>query len=217
MSTLQISNAPENLDLQSFRSTIDSYSGLALSCRYAVMIKLKNAIGSREMTALNNGKDFTYLCEATEFPGRRYQYTEYRYYGSAVPFPYITDYDPINMTFICRNDFSEREFFDDWMQSINPTTTYDFAFPDQYTAEIALFQMSERNEATYEFTLRGAYPLAIHPQPVSWADDSVQKLTITMGYAEWLRSSKDVDSNSSFSLVKKSSVAFEPKVVRNTR
>ena len=132
-------------------------------------------------------------------PQQNFNNMDIRYYGPNFKLPYQTNYDDINMTFICRNSSFEREIFDNWLEIINPTSTFDFQYRDNYTSEITLFQMtdfenaagSKTPAASYEFTLYDAFPITVNPQPVTWADDQIQKLTVAFTFSKWRRKNKD--------------------------
>lgn len=196
MASYDIVNSPSDLDLIDFTSVLDRYDSLAKSSRFCVRIFRPRGFTNQRTLAT---EDFTYLCEATDFPGRAFTNVDVRYYGPSQKLPTNTQYEDINMTFICRNSFLEREFFDDWMELINPTTSFDFQYRDTYSTTIELFQFSETEredgapEATYQFTLFDAYPILINPQPVTWADDSFQRLVITFTYTKWRRAPKDTN------------------------
>ena len=201
MASFPINNAPKSLDMSSFWKVSDSFGHLAKACRFVVVINSPGSLTGQISTfqGTNVMRDLTYLCEATEFPGRNFNNMDIRYYGPNFKLPYQTNYDDINMTFICRNSSFEREIFDNWLEIINPTSTFDFQYRDNYTSEITLFQMtdfenaagSKTPAASYEFTLYDAFPITVNPQPVTWADDQIQKLTVAFTFSKWRRKNKD--------------------------
>jgi hypothetical protein len=217
MADFPISNAPENLDMIDFESVSRDFGGLAKSCRFAAVIRPQgNAL--RKVTG-NAGieRDLVYLCEAAEFPGRGLQAVELRYYGPNFKMPYQSVYEDINMTFLCRNEGIERQFFDDWMETINPTNTFDFEYRDNYRARIDIYHYDEEGDVDfrgnaymipqYAFTLNEAYPVLVNPQPVTWADDQFLRLGITFTYSWWNRPTRDTlnknsaGTDATFSLV----------------
>lgn len=204
MATFNIENAPSILDMQSFKSVAQQYGSLAKTCRFVVQIvppssMLFSTNQGNGMAGMDS-RDFTYLCEATEFPGRAFNSADVRYYGPSFKLPYQPVYEDINMTFLCREESLEREFFDDWMELINPTNTFDFNYRDNYSTTIKLFQFADWAEfeddagpkATYAFTLHDAYPTVVNAQAVTWADDQFQRLTISFTYFKWNRMEKDL-------------------------
>ena len=209
MPSYQIDNQPTFLRMQDFFAYSSAFGSLAKSCRFAVQIT-PSGINST-LSKLGYGdfmRQFTYLCESAEFPGRGFDMADISYYGPSFKMPYRTNYQETAMTFLCRTDSYERQFFDDWMEVINPTNTFDFAYKDNYKCEINMFQFGEQaatsNQseplATYAWTFHDAWPIIVNPQPVTWADDNFQRLAISFSYTKWTRKNRDPKSGT-FKLV----------------
>jgi len=210
MSSIAIQNAPARLTMQDFRSYSDMYNGLAKSHRFAVRI---NPTGEYVSQYASFTQQLTYMCEVSELPGKGFMSVDYRYYGPNFKLPFQTQYEDVNMTFLCRTGSFEREFFDNWMTIINPLNTWDFNYRDQYASEIDIYQFSEiagedgNHVAEYNITLHNAYPILMNPQPVTWQDDNFQRLIVNFTFTKWSR--KGIDpvprssgpNETSFSLV----------------
>lgn len=140
-------------------------------------------------------RDLQYLCESTEFPGRGFQNMDVRYYGPKFKLPFLSEYEDINMTFICRTGSAERRFFDDWQTLINPVNYFDFNYRDDYSARIEIFHFSEEAISeqnsnpvpTYQFSLNKAYPILVNPQAVTWSDSEFLRLGVSFTYTWWER------------------------------
>lgn len=223
--------------MSDFYAYSTAFQSLAKSSRFAIRI-VPSGTGSF-LSRLGYGgfmQQFTYLCEAAEFPGRGFMNADMRYYGPNFKIPYQTEYQETAMTFLCRADSFERQFFDDWMEIINPTSTFDFNYKDSYKCEIHMFQFSEAGRrttteanreasvpsptssefsepiATYAWTLHDAYPILINPQPVTWADDNFQRLAVSFTFSKWTRKNRDQQSGT-YSLVRGAEVTTNP--IRN--
>ena len=200
----EIINAPANLTMIDFRAISDDYGGLVRSCRFAIRL---NPIGSKIREYESFCRDFTYLCEIAEMPGRGFMNLDVRYYGPSHKLPFQSTYEDINFTFLCRAESVERQFFDDWMYEINPINSFDFNYRDDYRSEIDIFQFSESTEdgkdpyATYAVTLHNAYPLLLNPQPMTWGDAQFQRLVVSFTYTHWSRR-RENDDPGSFDLIK---------------
>lgn len=192
MSTFQIPNPPEQISLDSFRSIAGTNGGFSKSSRFVARINDKITGPAGSSVPIGIVSDLSYLCESAEFPGRGLMTTDLRYYGPNFKAPFQSTYEDLNLTFICRDEFLEREYFDDWMEMINPSFSYDFSYPDTYTTRIDLFQISDlENKAKYMFSFDKAFPILINPQPVTWADDNFHRLTVTFTYRRWYREKPD--------------------------
>lgn len=200
MSSIPLPNSIKTTSMLDFQSQSNHRGGLAKSARFLVNINMPrilpsilNSKGSPSMFASLN--EMTYLCEAAEMPGRGFVNGDVRYYGPNQKLPVKTQYEDTTMTFLCRSHSKERQFFDDWMEAINPTNSYNFRFREEYETTIHISQFAEYAgddsnsfaKETYRITLFNAYPLLINPQPMTWADDQFQRLAVTFTYHKWKR------------------------------
>lgn len=201
MATFNITNPASAMDMNSAYRIMEKYNGLAKSCRFFVRINQIDKIQtSRARVA---ARDFEYLCETTDLPGRGFVSADIRYYGPNFKMPVQTQYEDINFTFLCRNKSLEREFFDDWMDYMNPNTSFDFKYRDQYSTSIDIFQISEYPDASveadipgtvrdigkaeYKLTLHNAYPILLNAQPLNWSDFNYLRLVVSFTYTHWGR------------------------------
>lgn len=129
--------------------------------------------------------EMVFLCEAAEFPGKGLQTVDTRYYGPPLKLPFLIQYNDTNMTFICRREMYERKIFDYWFNLINPSNTYDFEYLDDYCTNLDVFHFSEDGISTYAVQFQKAYPLMMNPIQTAWADDAVNKLTVTFTFQQW--------------------------------
>jgi hypothetical protein len=195
MAGYTIPNAPTNISLQEFRSAINRFDEVSHTARFAVTIL---PVGFRIKWADPILRDLVFLTESTEFPARGIQTVPHRYYGPIVQLPIQTEYRDITIQFYCRTESFERQFFDDWMEIIQPTTTFDFHYLDDYKATIRMFQFANFSEdgnsdptAKYSWTLHNIYPVLVNVQPISWAENSViQRLSVTFNYTHWTRDNR---------------------------
>jgi len=197
MPSVTQTNTPQGLNLDKFRTSLNRADQVARSCRFVAVIEPPVGIKSKMPD------DLHLMCEAAELPGRGFDVVQTRYYGPGMVFPNNTMYNTANFQFICRNKSEERYFFDEWMNFINPTTTFNFAYPQDYWARIQIYQLSEiglgspgskmdvtsklRQQSTYRWTLNYAWPTLVNPQQVTWADQDVLRLQVTFAYKYWDR------------------------------
>lgn len=193
------SNPPKNLSMSEFYKASKNAGSFAKQCRFAVRIIPYGA----SVSNLNNDS-LVYMCDAVEFPGRGFDVTQIRYYGPGQVFPNNTMYNTTNISFICRTDCVERAFFDDWMDVINPTDSWNYEYADNYYSRIEIFQLAEYEpksdgkwndipkhkgdaQAVYGWTLQYAWPTLVTPQSVTWADQDILRLQVTFTYKYWDR------------------------------
>ena len=198
MPSYTISNTPENLSMRDTLAYSSAYGGLVKSARYAIRIQpvgsLLLGLGYADFI-----KQFTYLSDSAEMPGRAFMSIDGRYYGPNFKVPIQSQYEDTTITFLCRTESFERQFFDDWMEIINPSNLWDFNYRDSYRSNIEIFQLAEAPEnegdtapkAVYKWSLWDAFPVILNPQPVTWADDNVQRLSVSFTYSHWTRVGRD--------------------------
>lgn len=208
-------NFPSQLDINRMMSSLDGNGSITKGCRFIARINLSGSLLPQLSYSDQINSSLLYACDAAEFPGRGFQVTEVRYYGPKQVMPSNTTYgDGINLSFICRSDTLERQFFDDWMDIINPPTSYHFKYPEEYWTDIEVFQYPEygsmsgaelkgesipgiprianaANKFTYEpiyaWKLMKAWPVMMTPQQVTWADSDVLRLQVSFAYKNWTR------------------------------
>lgn len=207
-------NPPTQLDMEKMFSSLNANDSVAKGCRFIVRINLSAPLLQQLRYQDQITSHLLYACESTEFPGRGFQTTEVRYYGPKQLMPNNTIYgEGINMSFICRSTSLERQFFDDWMDIINPPTSYHFKYPNQYYTDIEIFHFAEYGslrealvgesvrgiprtanpqnkytpEPIYGFKLLKAWPSLVAPQQVTWVDADILRLQVTFSYKNWTR------------------------------
>lgn len=204
MASFNISNPPQNLTMLDFRAKLDNLGAPAKQCRYFVRITPSGV--NNKLTQLGYNvllQDLSYLCDATELPGRSFEVTETRYYGPSLAVPHNTKYtQEISMSFITRAESYERQLFDDWLGLINPINNFNFEYAKNYYATIDVYLLSEApkgtgtdrptaGKATYMWSLQNAWPATVSPQQVTWADNDVLKLSVSFIYQFWTRPGRD--------------------------
>lgn len=223
MASVTFSNPPEFLGLQEYRSAVSKDGGPAKANRFVARIVSLPPQLPRRSVYQSKLNEMSYLCESAEFPGRGFMNIDVRYYGTNFKSPYQTTYEDLNLTFVVRDKFLERQLFDDWMELINPSSTYNFSYSKDYMTTVELFQMSEievftpvdpnkpvptgspnaskKLTAQYKFTFEKAWPILINPMPVNWADDNFHRLTVAFTYNTWHREILDPLAPPQFNLV----------------
>lgn len=206
-------NPPTALEINKAIAALDDNNGPARGCRFIVRINLPQVL--MQLSYSDKVSQLIYACDAAEFPGRSFQVSEVRYYGPKMVMPGNTTYgDSINLSFMCRSNTVERQLFDDWMDVINPPNSYHFKFPNEYWTDIEVFQYAEfgseqnanmstnvikgipRNanpqnkyeaQPIYGWKIMKAWPVALNPQQVTWADSDILRLQVSFAYKSWTR------------------------------
>jgi len=188
MAGTNINNAPDPGNLDRFRAVIGKEHDFAEVERFIVSIT-----GADE--------SMQYLCNIAELPGRGISFGEMRYYGPSFKMPIMSTFNEVTLNFYVRDYFSEKHFFDAWLDKINPKSTYDFNYRSTYEKEIKIYQYSgiatpgtRKAHAIYKATLRHAWPTEVASLPLNWGSDDFHKLAVTFTFSDWY-SNKNEDGS----------------------
>ena len=179
-------------DLDNFRNR-----NLLRSCKFALrMDRHPTVLGDYSNSDL---RQFTFLCDSIEFPGRSLATTDFNIPGrQKIRTPYKRDFNEVTMTFYHDTKFPMYKYFTEWMDEISPNSTENRYF-DSIVSNVMLFQFydtstsspiagafgASRGHVKYPemmVPLYNAYPVTVASLPSNWADDGFHKITVTFFY-----------------------------------
>jgi hypothetical protein len=169
--------------IQEFISTFTSVD-IARPNRFDVHISVPAAL----INQFNGiSQQLMFRCESAELPSRTFE-TAQQKFGSNPLEKHATQssYNDCQLTFVVSGDMSEKVFFDSWMEYINPTGSFDFAYKSNYVSDIAISQYDQANKVQYSTYLIDAFPIAVNQLDLNWTEDSYHKLTVVFAYTYWL-------------------------------
>ena len=136
-------NPPTQVAINDMLSALNGQDQVTKGCRFIVRINPQGLLG--RLSYFNDiSKSMIFACDSAEFPGRGFQTSEVRYYGPKQMMPGNTTYgEGITMSFLVRSKTFERQLFDDWMDIINPPTSFHFKYPSDYYSTIEVFHYAE--------------------------------------------------------------------------
>ena len=137
----------------------------------------------------NISQRLTFRCENANLPGRTISTTDQKIYNIVEKFPNQTSYQDMDMTFIVGGDMAEKQFFDAWLELINPTTNFNFKYKGDYSTSITVNQYDINNNLTYTIELIDAYPIAVNQLDLDWSNDGYHKLSVVFAYTYWKNNS----------------------------
>jgi len=128
-------------------------------------------------------------CETAELPGRTLLTQDAKVYGPTFKIPYQSQYNDINLGFICTNDFYERKLFDRWIEAIHPSDTNNMRFPKgnstRYMCNITIIQYDDFIKKIYSVELVDAFPIGVAAQPLNWSEDNFHRLSVQFAYQRY--------------------------------
>lgn len=139
---------------------------------------------------VSTAKNLTYRCENAHLPGRTFATAEQKIGSNPVEkYPYITTYNDIDLTFIVSDDMNEKTFFDNWLELINPSYSYNYQYKSNYATVITVNQYDNQNALSYQVNLFDAYPVSMNQLDLDWSTEGHHKLTVTFAYTKWQNNS----------------------------
>ena len=179
-------------DLDNFRN-----QNLLRSCKFA--LRMDRHPGILSDYSNSDLKQFTFLCDSIEFPGRSLTTTDFNIPGrQKIRTPYKREFNEITMTFYHNTKFPIYQYFTNWLDEISPNTTSNRYF-DSIVTNLMLFQFYDtaantplsggfggsRDHVKYPemmIPIYDAYPVTVSSLPSNWADDGFHKITATFFY-----------------------------------
>jgi len=160
-------------------------------------------------------------CEATELPGRQLVSEDAHIYGPTYKVPYQTVYQELTLTFLETSTFYIRSFFEVWMNAIFNASTNKVQYPNKTWVDTALTQydVSARDETDpssslkiiAQWALHYCRPTAINQMPVSWAEDGLHRIAVTLAFQSYTLTTFAAPSPPGVSPIKS-----EPKLPRGS-
>lgn len=171
--------------LQNFKSEVMARN-LARPNRFEVIIQAPKALTSER--GIENGRLVSLFCESANLPTKTISVKQQRIQGPAYQRPTGVDYggDGITMTFLLDQQMVVKDFFDYWMEKIVTPYSYSVNYQDEYISMIRIYQLDQKDEATYGVVLFDAFPRSISQVELNHSSQNqVQKLNVTFAYRKW--------------------------------
>jgi hypothetical protein len=144
------------------------------------------------LASLNMPNRLTFMCQEAELPGKSFNASDIRTYGSFFQMPFVDVYANITLTFIVGRDMAERDFFDAWSYTIQDPETSDFNYVNEYGTTIDIYQLDEfdtmdNSRFNYACRLYQAWPITIGQMKLAYSEqNSYHVLPITFTYRKWV-------------------------------
>ena len=172
------------------KSSISRAGGIARLNRFQV--ELPANIPGIEV---RDSREYQILCKTASIPGKgiathdRTIMTQ----NEKIGYGYIVQEMP--MTFYLLNDYSVRDYFDKWMNSIVNQETFEVNYKTEYQRNVRIHQLREPVEARrrvalnkiYSIELEDAFPISINSIDFSNDPDVIGEVSVNMSYTKWRR------------------------------
>ena len=164
--------------INDFKNSIAANGGFARANRFSVSITA--------VPGFNDGtealRDLTFMCDSVTIPGKQITTLDYEISTRrAVKIPTGFVDDDITLTFNLTNNYLAKRAFDAWTNYIIDVGSYLTRYHDEYTRDIIIKQLDDRDRETYSVLLQRAYPYQIQSVELSHeAESTISKVSVTL-------------------------------------
>jgi hypothetical protein len=164
--------------INDFKNAILVNGGFARPNRFAVSIT--DVPGFNEGTEVL--RELSFMCDSVTIPGKQITTLDYEIStrrALKIPTGFIDD--DITLTFNLTNNYLAKQAFDAWTNYIIDVEDYLTRYHDEYTRDIVIKQLDERDRETYSVLLQRAYPYQIASVELGHENESsIQKVSVTL-------------------------------------
>ena len=176
--------------IDDFMSKLDNRGSYAKSNRFTVEItKPQTLITSVQPSVIE------FLIKSVSFPARTFGTTTYRSGGKfGLDVPYEMTEEPIAITFLGTNDWSARDFWNDWIMHIQNTNSYNMQYYKQYIGTVKISVYDEGSDSadspTHQVTLHECWPKGISAVELGWESSELIDFEVDIAYSWWTTASE---------------------------
>ena len=187
------------MNIENLKSTIAKKGGLAPANRFNVIFappavsllninpqQIVSSLLSGNFSAgnlLNDRRDISILCKSVNMPGRTLSTFEHDHDKQQNKYPYTFIDEDVTMTFHLTNDYYMRNMLEQWQSGIFNTESYVTGFKNDYSVDVIIQQLNQKNIPVYGVKLLKAYPVSYEGITLDNAQtDAVTEMSVTFAY-----------------------------------
>lgn len=191
------------MNIDNLKSTISKKGGLAPSNRFNVIfappavsllnLNVENIIGSvisgnfNAGNLLNDPRDISILCKSVTLPGRTLSTFEHDHDRQQNKYPYTFIDEDVTMTFHLTNDYYMRNMLEQWQSGIFNTESYITGFKNDYSVDVIIQQLNQKNIPVYGVKLEKAYPVSYESITLdNSSENAVNEMSVTFAYNKFV-------------------------------
>lgn len=173
-------------------TTIEQYvnaaTNLSRRSRYQVQIDGNDVFGASLFSNQSEKLSIMLNCASASFPGTVLGTNENDYFGLAFNYPSDYKFTALDLEFYVDTDFTEKKFFQKWLDSIYDVQTGRWSFLDQYAKDIYIISLDLQSNPRYKIRLEDAYPVNVGQINVGHAlRNQVATLPVTVQFYRMLQ------------------------------
>ena len=171
--------------VDNFMSKLEGKGSYAKSNRFTVEIT-----APRTLVSSVHPSSIEFLIKTVSFPSRSFGSTTYRSGGKfGLEVPYEMTEEPVTIAFMGTNDWSARSFWNDWIEHIQSTDSYNMNYYREFigTVKISVYNETEHDitNPTHQVTLHEAWPKTISAVALGWESTELVGFDVDVAYSWW--------------------------------
>lgn len=186
------------MNIDTIKASVSKKGGLAPSNRFNVIftppeqallnLNKESIVGSllsgnfSAANLINDPRDISLLCQSVSIPGRNISTFDHQDVNQLNKFPYTFIDEDIDMTFLLTNDYYMRQMFDNWMSGVFDANSYRVGYKKDYSCQIIIQQLNQKNIPVYGVRLEKAFPVNINAIELNQGDQQLLQMTATFAY-----------------------------------
>ena len=191
------------MSVDNLKAVISKKGGLAKNNRFQVLftppqtplvgIDLEQIVGrllSGESAGIKQSiydpRDIAILCEQVTLPARSFSTIDYMSDKQSNKFPYTNIDGDVTMHFIVTNDYYAKTLFETWMSSVVDVDNYQLGYKDDYSTDIVIQQLNQKDIPVFGVKLEKAYPIDVSAIALSTQDEEFVRLTVVFAYDKYV-------------------------------
>jgi hypothetical protein len=188
------------VSIDNLKSTISKRGGLAKTNRFQVfftppqgsLLSAQGLLGALTSggglkSMINDPRDISMLCENVTLPGRQITTVDYIAEKQSVKIPYTFINEDVTCTFLLTNDYYMKTLFDAWLEQVFDTESYRAKFKKDFTTDVVIQQLNEKNVPVYGVRLENAFPTTVAGITLdNNSESAVQKINVTFSYDNYV-------------------------------
>ena len=188
------------MSIDKLKSTISKRGGLAKTNRFQViftppqgsLLSARGLIGALTSggglkSMINDPRDISMLCQNVTLPGRQITTIDYIAEKQAVKIPYAFINEDVTCSFLLTNDYYMKTLFDAWLEQVFDTESYRAKFKKDFTTDVVIQQLNEKNIPVYGVRLENAFPTTVAGITLdNNSESAVQKMSVTFSYDNYV-------------------------------
>ena len=169
-----------------FMSKVGNEGGISTRNKFSIMVS-----PPMDMPWKSAAPKAQMVCHTIQLPGKSLSRTEDRIYGIDVQKPYGITFEPVTLAFYNTNNFKAREFWEMWLEWIQPRQSRNIRYYSKMIGQIQIYHYSEDVESpvpgdqNYVMTLNEAYPMSIEEVELGWDNQDVMDFQVQISYKDW--------------------------------